>query len=50
MKTITLYQVATTGKMKVLNITADGDKLITEWFQRNTDGTDGKKAIYHGPN
>jgi ATP-dependent DNA ligase len=32
MKTVTLYQLATTGKIKHMIITADGNELRTKWF------------------
>ncbi|MDX1472854.1 MAG: hypothetical protein R3309_01720 [Reinekea sp.] len=39
MQSTHLYQVSTKGKMKHQVITADGDKLITEWWQ----GDNGKR-------
>ena len=42
MKTQKLFQLASTGRMKILVITADENKLITEWWTQKK-GVDGKK-------
>jgi ATP-dependent DNA ligase len=49
----TLYQVAKTGRMKVMKLSAVGNQLVTEWYT-SLDGVDGKKQevidIIHGVN